>query len=346
MSYNRSYSETITVSGSQTVTVSYPASENGGSVSRTVYYTEHVPVNVNIHVDTNSFDKSVSSCNGSVNLLTGAVVAAKTAHITAINKNAKKVAGTIIEGFFKNVRFEISSQITELTQKIEAHLVHLHELAKQLVAKKEQMQTDYNRTSNRYIKIFDDFNNELSNRIYELNKPAFIFKRQTDQHAVRTSESDLVNTVAVFGSESGDLQTKISASIAKKRAFDTINQANLFLRKQKVLENTINRCMLNENTSAIRFSPVCMIETNDESNQVRRALYQPSYLPEVQPQKLFERLDMQQWGSMTGENKDYIRRYFISELNHTYSSADPHTSRVKESIMRMFDSNSFKIEQA
>ena len=48
MSYSRSYSETITVSGSKTVNVSYPASQNGGTTSATVHYTEYVPVNVNI----------------------------------------------------------------------------------------------------------------------------------------------------------------------------------------------------------------------------------------------------------------------------------------------------------
>ena len=176
MSYSRSYSETITLSGSETKTVSYPASENGGSTTVTVYYTEYVPVDVNIHVDTDPFEAGVAKCNSRVNLLTTTVVATEVAQIASIASNAKKVGSAVVEGFFKTIRSEISQQIMELSQKIDSHLIHLRELAKSCAARQKQMETDYNRISTRYSKIFNDLNNELSNRIYELNKPAFSFK--------------------------------------------------------------------------------------------------------------------------------------------------------------------------
>jgi hypothetical protein len=62
MSYTRRYHEVVT----KTVSVSYPASQNGGSTSVTV----SVPVDVNIHVDTLPFDSSINSCNNTVNTLT------------------------------------------------------------------------------------------------------------------------------------------------------------------------------------------------------------------------------------------------------------------------------------
>lgn len=100
MSYRRSYRERISVhySGS----VSYPASQNGGSVSYSG--TEYEDVAVNIEVDTSPFDSSVAGCNTSVNLLTGAVVATEAAQIAAVDQNAKKVGSTIVEGFFKTIR--------------------------------------------------------------------------------------------------------------------------------------------------------------------------------------------------------------------------------------------------
>lgn len=67
MSYSRSYHETITVHGSESKTVSYPKSESGGSMTVTVHYTEHVPVDIDIHVDTNPFDRSVGRANKNVN---------------------------------------------------------------------------------------------------------------------------------------------------------------------------------------------------------------------------------------------------------------------------------------
>lgn len=341
MSYSRSYRETITVHGSKTVTVSYPASQSGGSTTATVHYTEHVPVNVNIHVDTNPFDQSVRGCNTNVNLLTGAVVATEAAQIASIDRNAKKVAGTIIEGFFKNVRFEITAQITELTQKIEAHLMHLHESAKQLNSKRKQMETDYNRTSNRYVKIFDDLNNELANRIFELNRPAFTFKEKIDEHSSRIAESDLVNTVAVFGSEGAGLQAQISASIAKKRTLDAINQTNTFLLKQKKLEHTINRNMLNENVSSIRYVPVCCFET--DGDQVESHIYCSVPLTKAQSTKLVDRIESKTWkNAIPKDDQENIQRYFNIELNNAYAAADSHADRVKETIIKMFNFHSIK----
>ena len=99
------------------------------------------------------------------------------------------------------------------------------------------------------MKIFEDLNNELSNRIYELDKPAFVFKKQTDNQKIRTSDNDMVNMVTIFGPESADLQSKISSSIAKKRALDTLTRAKMFLWQQKYLNATIQQSMLNESAT-------------------------------------------------------------------------------------------------
>jgi hypothetical protein len=338
MSYRRSYHQRIAIhySGS----VSYPASQNGGTTSYSG--TAYEDVNVNIDVDTNPFDRSVAGCNSSVNLLTGAVVATEAAQIASIDSNAKKVAGTVIEGFFKNIRFEISAQITELTQKIDAYLMHLHELSKQLVAQKAKMEVDYNRTANRYGKIFEDLNNELSNRIFELDKPAFSFKQLADSHSQRTTDNDLVSAVAITGAESGDLQARISASITKKRAFDAITQANIFLTKQKRLQRTINQSMLNENTDATKFSPVCFLETRNENSQIGKSLYQPDYLPKMQANNVIEDFQTKRWTAVSKESQENIGRYFNTELSNAYATANPHTNRVKDTIMKIFDLSSIK----
>jgi len=338
MSYNQRFSKTIAIhySGS----VSYPASQHGGTTSYSG--TAYEDVTVNIEVDTNPFDRSINSCNNSVNMLTGAVVATEAAQIASIDKNAQKVAGTIVDGFFSYIRSEISQQVMELSQKIDAHLLHLRELAKSCAAKQKQMETDYNRISSRYLKIFDDLNRELENRIFELNKPAFVFKSDNDKHAIRTTGNDLVSTVTVFGSESGELQAKISASVIKKRALNAINQANIFLWKQKKLQSTINQSMLKENVAATRFSPVCFIETNDEKNPTGKNVYQAGFLPKSNPNELIEKFRNQTWVTATKEQKDNIQRYFNSEVSAAYTSNSRHDERVKEMIVKIFDVNSIK----
>jgi hypothetical protein len=342
MSYSRRYHEVV--SKTVTVSYSYPASQNGGSSSKSV--TVDIPVDVNIHVDTNPFDRSVSSCNNTVNMLTGAVIATEAAQIASIDENAKKVARTVIEGFFKNIRFEISAQVMELKQKVDAHLMHLYELSKQLTAKQTQMEADYSRTANRYGKIFDDLNNELSNRIFELDKPAFHFKQLADNHSERVSDNDLVSIVAVSGKEGGNLQAKISASITKKRALDAINQANVFLIKQKRLQRTINQNMLDESAETQRFSPVCFLETSNEKSQIDKSLYQPAFLPKMQADRVTENFQNGQWTAVSKDSQEKIGRYFNTEVSNSYSAADTHTARVKDTIMKLFDINSIKVVQS
>lgn len=349
MSYTRKYHETITVRGSKSKTVSYPKSDSGGSMTVTVDYVENVPVDVNINVDTVPFDNSVENCNTNVNLLTGAVVATEAAQIVSIDKNSKKVASTIISGFFGYIRSEISQQVAELSQNIDAQLMHLKELAQSCLAKKKQMEGDYVRISSRYVKIFDDLNNELSNRVYELDKPTFVFKKETDSQKKRTSENDMVNTATIFGGESGNLHTKISTSIAKKRALDTLNQAKVFLWQQKKLNNTIQQCMLNENTDNQKFSPVCFIETSNEKNQIGKNLFTPTFLTALQENtrksELIERFSetTNSWNVIPKEYNDSLNLYFNSELNKSYSSADQHGVRVKEMIQKIANLGSMKV---
>jgi hypothetical protein len=298
---------------------------------------------VNIDVDTNPFDHSVASCNSSVNLLTGAVVATETAQVVSINKNSRKVADTMIKGFFNTIRLEIGQQTMELSKLIDAKLLYLRELAKSLVDKQKEMEVNYNRISSRYLNIFNNLNHELENRIFELDKPAFVFKRNIDSHSNRTFGNDLVNTVAVFGKESGELQAKIAASIAKKRALNAIRQAHIFLWKQKKLQSTINRSMLNENDAATRFSPVCFIETGGEKNQMDRNVYQPGFLPQMNKNEMLEVFKTQHWATATKEQKDNLQRHFNSEVSNAYSASNnQHDERVRNMIVRIFDVNSIK----
>lgn len=340
MSYTRRYRETVTGRVRKTVYVSYPASQNSGSVPYVIDEEVAIPVEVNIDVDTRPFDRSVQHCDDNVDLLTESVVATETAEIISKEKNSRMVADTIIGGFFSYIRSEISQQISELTQNIDAQLMHLKELAQSCLAKKKQMEGDYNRISSRYVKIFEDLNNELSNRIFELDKPAFVFKKETDNQKIRTSDNDLVNTVAIFGKENSDLQSKISSSIAKKRALDTLNKAKIFLWQQKNLNNTIQQSMLNENISCTIFAPVCFIETNNLNNQVDKNIFSNDYLTVLKDKspnnKIMERFSSNSaWVNLKKDDQQNISLYFNTELNNKSIANDQHSVRVREMIQKL-----------
>jgi len=341
MSYTRKYRERIAVPYSGSVRYTYPASEKGGSGTAHYNGTAYEDVNVNIEVDTIAFDNSVENCNTNVNLLTGAVVATEAAQILSIDKNAKKVGKTIVDGFFGYIRSEISQQIAELTQGIDSQLMHLRELSKAVIDKKRQMEGDFLRISSRYIKTFDDLNNELSNRIFELDKPTFVFKKELDNQSIRTTNNDLVNTVAIFGKEGSELQSKISASIAKKRALDTLNKAKIFLWQQKKLNNTVQQSMLNESTESSQYSPVCFIETQAEKSQISKGLHAPSFVSALQENQTKNELIEQfnestnSWSTISKDYTDNLKLYFNSELNKTYTTAEQHSVRVKEMIQKI-----------
>lgn len=343
MSYTRRYEEKISIpySGYADATGNCSCGKSvscrgpfNGVAEETIYTT--------IMVDTTPFDDSVANCNTNVNVLTGAVVATEAAQIMSIDANAKKVGNTIVEGFFKTIRSEISQQIAELSSKLDSRLAHLHSMGKRCVEKQTQMQNDYQRIASRYIKIFEDLNNELSNRIYELDKSAFVFKKQNDNQYNRVSKTDLVSTVSVFGAEGGDLQACISASITKKRAFDTIAKANTFLLKQKRLNRTINEHMLKKSGSAIWYSPVCFIETENEKSQINKNIYQANFVPQIETNQLIADFQAKNWSKLSQEKSNQIGRYLNAEVNTHYNGIDTHTKRVRENIVKMLNYSQIK----
>ena len=349
MSYTREYSEIVTGRVRRTVYIDYPASENGGSTSYEIDEEIDIPVDVNIHVDTNPFDYSIQSCENNVDILTASVVATEAAQIASKRENSIKVADSIIEGFFSYIKSEISQQIAELSTQIEAHLMHVKELANACVAMKKQMESDFNRISSRYASIFEDLNNELSNRIFQLDKPAFVFKKETDNQKIRTSDNDLVNIVTIFGVESGDLQSKVCVSIAKKRALDTLYKAKLFLWQQKKLNTTIQQSMLNENTTNSFYVPICFIETNNVNFQIDKNIFIDEYLTSLNNEHHKNQLTEQfssnstLWNNSSKENQKNLSSYFNSELNNSASGNDKHSVRVREMIQKIVDLSSISV---
>ena len=352
MSYTERYSRTITVTGTVSGSVSYPASQTSGTVSFTKSYSQTVPIDVNIHVDTDPFDNSVNYCNSHVHTLTGAVIATEAAEIKAKRKNAIKVGDAAVKGFFNVIGFDLRSQISELTQKTESLLIALKDLAKACIKKQTQMEADYTRISKRYYSIFEDLNKELENRIFELNKPAFTFKRETDKQKGRTTDNDMVSTVAVFGMESGDLQAKISASVTKKRALDTLNKARMFLLQQKALDNIIKQRTYNESKEGHFSVPVCYVQTVDDKGGIEQAIYASRQIPVLNTAAAMNRMASQfvskslSWKPMPKENAENVSIFFDLELNRRIPEDTPHSRRIKEMIRKIADIGQIKTAKA
>jgi hypothetical protein len=337
MSYRRTFSKRIGVRYSGSVSYHYPASQSGGSGTAHYSGTTYEDVHVNIDVDTDPFDRSVVGVNNNVDVLTGAVVATEVAQIASIDNNAKKVGTAIVDGFFKTIRSEITQQIAALNSQVDATLLLLREWAKRCTDKQLQMSADYGRIANRYLKIFNDLNHELDNRIFELDKPAFAFKREADGATQRSLAGNLAGTAAVFGAEGGDLQVKISISLLKKRALDTVGKTHAFLLKRQRMNRLIFQSMLNESRAATRYAPVCYLETNDGENRTLQQIFPSRLLPEMKDERTANPLLSMTWTDIPAADQDVLRRYFHAETGNMPPSTDKHDIRVRQTIAQLFN---------
>lgn len=263
MSYTRRYTGYVHYSG----TVSYPASERGGSVS----YSGEEPVYITIDVDTDAFDASVGNCNTAVNGLTSAVVATEAAQVESKRRASKQIAATIVKGFFDYVGADLSQRIKELASKCESLFVALLGHKDTCLSKNKQMQDDYNRITKRYSKIFEDLDKETVSRIEVLDKPAFQFAATAQSLIDRNNDNELLGISTISANENIRLETVLACSHVKHQASDLLTKANGYLQGTYRLANSV-RDMLDDSSSEEDIMlPVMFVESvvNSEKKTTR-----------------------------------------------------------------------------
>lgn len=365
MSYTRSTTERISVP--VRIRVSDPSvsvSENGasrssGSVSldvggRSWHYTigSHGSgtsdsfdadqiIDFTIYVDTDEFDYNTARCRDSVDTLTGSVVATEAAEVATIDECSRKVGATIVKGFFSQVNSEITSKVMEYTHIVEARLAHLAQQAAELKKKQEQMTTDYRRTSARYIKIFDDLNQELENRIKNVDMPIYKFFDKVKAESDRMLDGDFVDVAAVSNSENSQLVNQIQNCIIKKHAKGFIDDAQRFLAQQRHTEATITRSTVNVpgDTGTI-YLPVCVAESVTGRGTTRQDFYydEQHITPEVKQKAADSMLSNAQLFELRREDKQALAPYINSRISEAYASqSSQHAERVKDTIIKLFN---------
>jgi len=312
---------------------------NSGGGGGDLSYTE--TVDVEIEVDTDPFDDSIHNCNNQVNLLTGSVAATETAQVASIEENSKKVAKTIITGFFKNVQADISGQILQLGQKVESRLMHLREQSKTLLAKKAQMENDYQRTRARYMKIIEDLNHELEHRIRALDEPIFKMVSTVEGESERMINADFAEIASVIAKENTALSAQIGAAMTKKRAKQAISQATEFLRIQKMTDMAIDRSTISElrAESAEWFLPVCFFEASEEKGLVKQdCTYDKEHLPKEVVKKVNDIIfsDPHRKVEMLPVERDNVEKFLSASIQEAaQSSTTPHDIRVVNTISKL-----------
>jgi hypothetical protein len=344
VSYTRRYSEVV--SDSETVSISYPASESGGTVSETV--TIRIPVNIEIHVDTNPFDGEVASCEDHLNVLTGAVVATEAAQVAVISQSAAAVSTRITEGFFGLIRSELTQQMTEYRHTAEALVLKLNDMKVACLSRITQMERDYARIAERYTNLFDDLDNEIANRITALDGAAFNVHREVSEQSRRVFAGTLSTTATVTGGENTRLQSAIVVGGVRQRANQLLGDAHRYLSSEKRLSRTIRNILTKnaEGDERWRYLPILYRASHASKTGDSEELFIPGgkespFAAAPLKNRLRDsfRDDTLTWRDLTATDRSQIDTYLNKKVSQLSEGGNAHQLRVCETVIQLWIAN-------
>lgn len=194
-------------------------------------------------VDTNPMAQEIHSVSNHIKGTTTAVVAMQTAVVLAEKKAADHVCDNVNKGFYTLIRSQISQKMAKLQSDVVSHFMQLNAQKKQLLAIRGRMERDYNMISSRYLKLFNGLNQNLKQRIFELDKPTVDFAvKELEKVSNRTKY--LTATVPVSQLESLAASQKIIASNVKFRGLRVINSMTNFLADMSEQKKLTDRILL------------------------------------------------------------------------------------------------------
>lgn len=299
-------------------------------------------VDVNICVDTDEYDKQSAITANNVILLTGSVVATESAQVESIHENAQKIAKTIVKGFFSTVKSDISTQITEQYHRVEALLVHLKTQAEELNRKQIQMEKDYHRTAARYSKIFTDLNNELENRVRQLDLPVYTLQENISFEANRMLNGDFAGMASVANRENLMLNSQIEAACQRKQTEGTIDSIHHLLISEQQNNNTLSHVMLCPDfPEGIAYLPVCFAEYEEDKGVMKRQVLMDAHtLPMQQVNEQIVNSCLvadSEYGSFGQKEREKVLPYLEKMVQNAYQNkTSEHDERVKKLTIQMF----------
>lgn len=261
MSYSQTYNGSVYYSGS--VSVSYPASEHGGST--TAHYSGSVPVSIRVDVDTEPFDASVQDCSASVGNLNGAVVAMNAAQVASINQASEDISSHVVSGFFGMIKSELSQNMAALLAKFKAVFELLTSNAKRVEKQQIVMQDDYQRISSRYSKIFSDLDEELEKRVAALDKNVFEISRRIQGEQLNNETARKVAQFVLGTNEDDILQQELLIANTKAKVLGAMQSLSGNVVQQAVYSNQVKSIVEDKKTQEARQSFVPVIFTESAS---------------------------------------------------------------------------------
>lgn len=340
MSYTRSYSSSINVTGS--VRVSYPPSEYGGST--TVSYEQNVPVRFEVTVATEPFDDSINTANAHVDGLTESVTAMSMANCAAIIQSSNQISDSLISGFYNLIQSDITTKKAENNTAIQTKSALLLEYSKAVQDKHERMWNDVNREHKKFDKVFNELDNELERRITEINNPAFKLGNVRENVVVKPclstapSAADQLCSRSVASVAVARLRQKVLAVF--QDLSDSLHNNLLYrhmlrdilwdksLNKEQQLSYIPVAYCVSEDIESARSDCRCYVSDNQNKNSILNCVN--SYIGER------NNLEAK---AISDEEMKLIEQAFSSMVQDSYSSLSDHNEyqeRVYTEICRLW----------
>lgn len=291
-------------------------------------------------VDTAPMAAELQSVSNHIKGTTAAVVTMQTAVIAAENKGANKVCSNVNRGFFTLMRSQISQKIANKQSRVEALIMQLGQQKRQLLSIKTNMEREYGRIAERYLRIFTSVNKELESRIRQIDQPVF---ELVNKHMMTSSNrmNALSGWVTTSQAEGITQSQQILVSKMKHNAQVALEQSTEFLSQigeQRVLTGKVLISNPMGNESKTCQIPVVIWETlNDNSGIPRTEVNTPEALAKIhsdQINNVIRESETLPWGE---DQSSMVAEEFMSIVDSSAS-----TPRVKDMIKKMFASSDYK----
>lgn len=344
MGYRMSYSEQITVSG--VVSGSYPSSQSGGSLK--LRYSESVPININIYVDSDPFDVSVNSCNYTINSLTGTITGMNAAQCVAIEESSQQISDSMIKGFYGMINSELSSQMAVLNSNFKVKITLIMAMAKEIQNRKNIMDNDYMRITSRYYNIFTDLDNEVQKRITALDTKVFNLSVNVQQEILKRSATSSAGHFTA-ARECYDNRIIMLISNLYKKTKNAITNMYNYISQEETFSENITRSLDKESNagSAEIFIPVILAESDildGEGESV--ATYSSRYCAgefddRINSEVMSYCSDSTEWFDIS----DAMRKQLDNEFNTIaeVAFANGEDERLYKTIMRLWNDTALKV---
>ncbi|MBR1798682.1 MAG: hypothetical protein IJ761_08230 [Bacteroidales bacterium] len=292
-------------------------------------------------VDTQPMAREIDKVSHNVNQTKNAVIAMQMAVIQAEKEASDHVCSKVNLGFYTMIRSQISQKMAKLQSDVDSLLMQLSYQQKQLMAIKMRMERDYNMLLVRYNKLFNGLNQNLKQRVYELDRPTMDFAENQVEHITNRTKL-MTATVPLGQTESVSQSQKILASNAKyqsKRVIDSMTRFLSDFNEQRQLTSTI---LLEGKAQNGEWSvPVIVMQSNVDKNGtlVDRVLVNENAMSTSMQQAVRNTFsatsDGLEWKTATQPDKETSNEF--AKLVERSNLSD----RVKNLVSEMYRNNNY-----